>query len=108
MELVELRKTLKLKIIPLTKRDKLEAQTLLKDYRELVGEALNIIMTNDARSKKKAHDLCYRTLREKYPHLHNKFAEEAYKRALANYKGYRKQLRKWDKGELKSKPSPLR
>ncbi len=40
----------------------------------MVREALEIIVKSDARSKGKAHKLCYKLLREKYPHLHNKFA----------------------------------
>ena len=103
---MELKKTLKLKLIPLTKRDKVETLQFFKEYRSLVSEALNIIVSSDARSKKKAHELCYRALREKHPHLHNKFVEEAYKRALAMYKSYRKLLRKWERGKLRSKPTP--
>ena len=49
-------------------------------------------MKNDVRSKKRAHELCYRLLRNKYPHLHNKLVQGAYKRALAMYRSYRKLL----------------
>lgn len=61
----------------------------------MIKESLDIIIKNDVRSRKKAHELCYRVLREKYPHLHNKFVQEAYKRALAMYRSYRKLLNKW-------------
>jgi len=102
---MEIRKTLKLKLIPLTKRDKAEVVKLFKEYRVLVKDALQIIMASDARSRKRTHDLCYRVLREKYPHIHNKFVEEAYKRALAMYKSYRRLLRRWERGKLRGKPS---
>ena len=74
----------------------------------MIREALDIIVRSDARSKKKAHELCYRLLREKCPHLHNKFAQEAYKRALAMYRSYRKLLNKWKKlpEEKRKKVSP--
>ncbi len=61
----------------------------------MIREALNIVIENDVRSRKRAHELCYRVLREKYPHLHNKFVQEAYKRALTIYRSYRKLLNKW-------------
>ena len=68
-------------------------------------------MKNDARSRKRAHGLCYRVLRERHPHLHNKFIQEAYKRALAIYRSYRKLLNKWKRLAKKKKkrvlpPSP--
>jgi len=69
----------------------------------MTREALDIIIRNDARSKKNAHEICYRMLREKYPYLHNKFVEEAYKRALAMYRSYRKLLNKWKKISKKRK-----
>ena len=74
---------------------------------------MDIIMKNDVRSRKKAHELCYRILREKHPHLHNKFVQEAYKRALAMYRSYRKLLSKWkrlpkEKRKRISPPSPPR
>jgi len=77
----------------------------------MMRETLEIVVNNDVRSRKKAHELCYRVLREKYPHLHNKFVQEAYKRALAMYRSYRKLLNKWKKlSERKRKkispPSP--
>jgi len=61
----------------------------------MIREALDSIIRNDVRSRKKAHELCYSILRERHPHLHNKFAQEAYKRALAMYRAYRKLLNKW-------------
>jgi len=77
----------------------------------MVREALEIIVRNDVRSMRRAHELCYGRLRERYPHLHNKFAQEAYKRALAMCRSYRKLLSKWrrlpeDKRRRVSPPSP--
>ncbi len=77
----------------------------------MIKKALSIIIENDVRSRRKAHELCYRLLREKYPHLHNKFVQEAYKRALAMYRSYRKLLNKWKrlpekKKKKVSQPSP--
>ncbi|RLE86455.1 MAG: hypothetical protein DRN04_19480 [Thermoprotei archaeon] len=77
----------------------------------MIRKALGIIIKNDVRSRKKAHELCYRVLREKYPRLHNKFVQEAYKRALAMYRSYRKLLNKWKrlpekKRKKTSPPSP--
>ena len=68
-------------------------------------------MENDVRSRRRAHGLCYRPLREKYPSFHNKFAQEAYKRTLSIYRSYRKLLSKWRRlpEKLKkttSSPSP--
>lgn len=79
----------------------------------MLREALKIIIENDVRSRKKAHELCYRFLREKHPHLHNKFVQEAYKRALAMYRSYRKLLNKWkrlpkEKRKRMTPPSPSR
>jgi len=67
---------------------------------------LNIIVENDVRSRNKAHEFCYRYLRERYPHLHNKYVEEAYKRALLMYRSYRKLLGKWMKHKCGKPPSP--
>jgi hypothetical protein len=61
----------------------------------MIREALDTIVINYARSRGKAHELCYRFLRERHPHLHNKFVQEAYKRALAMYRSYRKLLNRW-------------
>jgi len=88
-------KTIKFKLIPLTRSDKGQLVSLLNDYTSMVKDALDVIIKNDVRSRKRAHELCYRILREKYPHLHNKFVQEAYKRALAVYRSYRKLLNKW-------------
>jgi len=103
-------KTIKLKLIPLSKNDRNQLFSLLDDYTSMIREALDTIIRNDVRSKKKTHQVCYRMLREKYPHLHNKFAEEAYKRALAMYRSYRKLLNKWKRISRKrrevSPPSP--
>jgi len=79
---------------------------LLSDYTSLLRDALNIVVENDVRSKRKAHELCYRYLRERYPHLHNKYVEEAYKRALSMYRSYRRLLRKWMKHKRGNPPSP--
>ncbi|MCE4613410.1 MAG: hypothetical protein F7C07_06230 [Desulfurococcales archaeon] len=95
MEIKTIEKTIKLKLIPLTKNDINQLYSLLDDYTSMIREALDIIIKNDVRSRRKAHELCYRVLREKYPSLHNKFVEEAYKRALAMYRSYRKLLNKW-------------
>jgi len=101
---------LKLKLIPLTREDRNQLISLLKDYTSMVREALNLIIRNDVRSKKRAHEICYRVLRERYPYLHNKFVEEAYKRALAMYRSYRKLLNRWRRVSKKrrdiSPPSP--
>jgi len=79
----------------------------------MIREALDIIIKNDIRSRKRAHELCYSLLREKHPHLHNKFVQEAYKRALAMYRSYRKLLNKWqrlpeEKRRRIAPPSPPR
>ena len=88
-------KTIKFKLIPLTRSVKSQLVSLLNDYTSMVKDALDVIIKNHVRSRKRAHELCYRVLREKYPHLHNKFVQEAYKRALAMYRSYRKLLNKW-------------
>ncbi len=104
-------KTIKFKLIPLTRSVKSQLVSLLNDYTSMVKDALDVIIKNDVRSRKRAHELCYRVLREKYPHLHNKFVQEAYKRALAMYRSYRKLLNKWKRLPKKKKnrlspPSP--
>ena len=88
-------KTIKFKLIPLTRNDRNQLHSLLNDYTSMIKEALDIIVKNDVRSRKKAHELCYHVLRNRYPHLHNKFVQEAYKRALAMYRSYRMLLNKW-------------
>ncbi len=95
MSAKNIEKTVKLKLIPLSKSDKSELHSLLNEYTSMIKEALDIIVRNDARSMKRAHELCYKLLREKHPHIHNKFVQEAYKRALAMYRSYRKLLSKW-------------
>ena len=102
----KIEKTIKFKLIPLTKRDKKELISLLEDYTKMLKESLEIIMKHNIVSKRKAHEKCYKHLREKYPHLHNKFVQEAYKRALTMYNSYRQRLKKWRRGKLKHKPSP--
>ncbi|MEM1938543.1 MAG: transposase [Acidilobaceae archaeon] len=97
---------MKIKLVFLSKRDKVLVHSLLSDYTNILKDALNIIVKNDVRSKKKAHELCYRYLRDKYPHLHNKYVEEAYKRALSMYRSYRKLLGKWMKHKYGKPPSP--
>ncbi len=104
-------KTIKFKLIPLTSCDRNQLVSLLNDYTLMVKDTLDIIIKNDVRSRKGAHKLCYGVLREKYPHLHNKFVQEAYKRALAMYRSYRKLLNKWKRLPKKKKsrlspPSP--
>jgi len=103
MTIKTIEKTIKLKLIPLTKTDKNQLLSLLNDYTLMIEEALDIIVKNDIRSRKKAHRQCYRFLREKYPHLHNKFIQEAYKRALAMYRSYRRLLNKWKRLPEKEK-----
>lgn len=90
-------KTIRFKLVPLTRRDRNQLISLLNDYTSMIKEALNIIIENNVRSVRRAHELCYHVLREKYPNLHNKFVQEAYKRALAMYRSYRKLLNKWRK-----------
>ncbi len=95
----------------MTRSDKNQLLSLLNDYTSMIREALDIIIENDVRSRKKVHELCYRFLRGKYPHLHNKLVQEAYKRALAMYRSYRKLLNKWKRLPEKrrketSPPSP--
>ena len=97
MSIKTIEKTIKLKLVPLTKSDGRHLCSLLEDYSSIIREALDIIVRNDVRSRRRAHELCYGFLREKYPHLHNKFVQEAYKRALAAYRSYRKLLNKWKK-----------
>ncbi|MEM4482127.1 MAG: transposase, partial [Desulfurococcaceae archaeon] len=101
-----IQKTLKIKLVPVSKRDKVLVHCLLSDYTNLLTDALNIVVKNDVRSRKKAHEFCYRYLRERYPHLHNKYVEEAYKRALSVYRSYRRLLRKWMKHKRGNPPSP--
>jgi len=96
-----IKKTLKLKLIPLTRSDRTLLLLLLKDYTSMVREALSTILRNDVRSRKRAHEICYKVLRERYPHMHNKFAEEAYRRALGVYRSYRKLLNKWRRSSKK-------
>ncbi len=95
----------------MTRSDKSQLLSLLSDYTSMIRETLDTIIENDIRSRKKAHELCYGSLRNKYPHLHNKFVQEAYKRALGMYRSYRKLLNKWKRLPEKkrkriSPPSP--
>ncbi|MEM4054582.1 MAG: transposase [Desulfurococcaceae archaeon] len=101
-----IQKTLKVKLVPVSKRDKVLVHSLLSDYTNILMDVLNIVVKNDVRSRKKAHELCYRYLRERYPHLHNKYVEEAYKRALSMYRSYRRLLGKWMKHKRGNPPSP--
>ena len=97
---------MKIKLVPLSKRDKIFVHGLLNDYTGLLRDTLNVIVKNDVKSKKRAHELCYKYLRERYLHLHNKYVEEAYKRALSMYRSYRKLLGKWMKHKYGKPPSP--
>ncbi|MEM4913633.1 MAG: transposase [Desulfurococcaceae archaeon] len=97
---------MKIKLVPVSRRDKVLVHSLLSDYTKILRDALNIIVKNDVKSRRKAHELCYRYLRERYHHLHNKYVEEAYKRALAVYRSYRKLLGKWMKHKRGNPPSP--
>ncbi len=86
MAIKTIEKTGKLKLIPLTKRDKNHLYLLLNEYTSMVREALDTITRDDVRSGRKAHELYYAFLRRKYSHIYNKFAQEAYyKRVLAIY-----------------------
>ena len=58
-------KTIKFKLIPLTRSVKSQLVSLLNDYTSMVKDALDVIIKNDVRSRKRAHELCYRVLREK-------------------------------------------
>jgi len=100
-----MKKTLKVKLIPLTKTDLKKLQKLKETYTAILKEALEMIIENDVRTRKQAHDLCYNVLRQKYPKLHNKFVQEAYKRALSMYKSYLKLRKRYKRGLLKSEPS---
>ena len=105
---MRIEKTIKLKIIPITKEDRALLLSLLNDYTKMIRESLEIIMENNVCSRKRAHELCYKPLRERYPFFHNKFAQEAYKRALSMYRSYRKLLSKWNRlpEKLKRRASP--
>ena len=103
MTVKTIEKTIKLKLIPLTSSDKNQLISLLNDYTLMIKETLGTIIKNDVRSRKKTHELCYSFLRERYPHLHNKFVQEAYKRALVMYRSYRKLLNKWKRLSEKKK-----
>jgi putative transposase len=100
-----MQKTLKVKLMPLTKTDLKKLQKLKETYTTILKEALGIVIGNDVRTRKQAHDLCYDVLRQKYPKLHNKFVQEAYKRALSMYKSYLKLRKRYERGLLKSGPS---
>ncbi|MEM1861921.1 MAG: hypothetical protein QXV15_06415 [Acidilobaceae archaeon] len=68
-----IQKALKIKLIPVSRRDKALIYGLLEDYTALLREALDIVVRSDARSRKRAHKHCYKYLRGKYPHLPNKY-----------------------------------
>ncbi len=99
-------KTIVLKLKPLGKGDEKMFYTLLEAYNSMLMEATRIVVLEDIRSRKKAHKRIYPILRERWPEIHNKFAQEAYKRALAMYRSYRQRLKKYKAGKLKHKPSP--
>ena len=100
-----MQKTLKVKLMPLTKTDLEKLQKLKETYTTILKEALEIVIGNDVRTRKQAHDLCYDVLRRKYPKLNNKFVQEAYKRALSTYKSYLKLRKRYERGLLKFEPS---
>ena len=99
-------KTLKIRLLPVSKGDKALTHCLSKDYTTLLREALDIVVRSDVRSRRRAHELCYKRLRERYPHLHNTYVEEAYKRTLSMYRSYRRLLGKWMKHKYGKPPSP--
>ncbi len=100
-----MQKTLKVKLIPLTKTDFRKLLELKESYTDLLKDALKIVIENDVRTRKQAHEACYEVLRRKYPKLHNKFTQEAYKRALAMYKSYLKLKKRYERRLLKFEPS---
>ncbi|HWQ17285.1 MAG TPA: transposase [Sulfolobales archaeon] len=99
-------KTLKFKLTPLSRLDRGRAFKLLRIYNAIVSKAQAIVNANDVKSLKRAHKLCYEPLRREFQDLHNKYVQEAYKRALQNYKSYIKKLKEWRKDPSKRKPSP--
>jgi len=100
-----MQKTLRVKLIPLTKTDLRLLCRLKEEYTALLKDALKLIVDNDIRTIKQAHETCYEVLRRKYHNIHNKFVQEAYKRALAMYKSYLKLKKRYEKGLLRSEPS---
>jgi len=100
-----MQKTLKVKLIPLTKSDLRRLHELKESYTTLLKDTLKIVIENDIRTRKQAHKMCYEVLRRNYPNLHNKFVQEAYKKALAMYKSYLKLKKRYEKGLLKFEPS---
>ncbi|QOJ78907.1 IS200/IS605 family element transposase accessory protein TnpB [Infirmifilum lucidum] len=92
-----LERTIKLKLVPLDTESRRLLHDLLKKYAELLAEAQRLVVELDIRSVKRAHEALYKLLREMHRELHNKYAEEAYRRALANYRSYLKLKRKWEK-----------
>ena len=52
-----IQKTLKIKLVPVSKRDKVLVHCLLSDYTNLLTDALNIVVENDVRSKREANEL---------------------------------------------------
>ncbi|MEM4771266.1 MAG: hypothetical protein QXL49_06785, partial [Acidilobaceae archaeon] len=79
---------------------------LLKGYTAFLREASDIIAGSYVGSMRRSHKLRYKHLREMYPHLHNKYIEEAYKRALSIYRSYRRLLSRWVKYKYGKPPSP--
>ncbi|MEM2173358.1 MAG: hypothetical protein QXU09_03030 [Thermoproteota archaeon] len=98
-------KTLKIRLLPVSKGDKALTHCLSKDYTTLLREALDIVVRSDVRSRRRAHELCYKRLREKYPHLHNKYVEEAYKRSL-NVQKLQKASQKVDEAQIRKTTEP--
>ncbi len=98
-------KTLKLKLHPLTSEDRILLYDLLSKYKRMLRLAVDVVFSKDIRSVKRAHEELYQPLRKMFSELHNKYAEEAYKKALSMYKSYRKLMKKFERGLLKSSPS---
>ena len=90
-------KTLKLKLHPLTSEDRILLYDLLSKYKRMLRLAVDVVFSKDIHSVKKAHEELYQPLRKMFSELHNKYAEEAYKKALAMYKSYRKLMKKFEK-----------
>ncbi|MHA1832851.1 MAG: hypothetical protein ACTSV7_02565, partial [Candidatus Baldrarchaeia archaeon] len=99
-EYKEVEKTIVFKLIPLTRKDKNELLSLIKRYVEMLKFSLSMVIGKNLRSRKRVHEEIYPILREKCSDLHNKFVQEAYKKALSMYKSYLKLKRKKRKVSL--------
>lgn len=92
-----LERTIKLKLAPLDRESRKANSRLLRKYAELLVEAQRLVIELGFRSVKRAHDALYKCLRYTHPELHSNYAEEAYKRALANHRSYLRLLRRLER-----------